>query len=268
MFQLLFKSLLGGMGASRVVETLARTGGFGVQVTRRRLLETFQHFMEVIEDLDSVKPGGKGFVSTVRVRLLHASVRRRVLELEKERPGYFDVQKLGIPINDLHSIGTICVYSCSLIWLALPRQGVHLSEQQQADFLALWRWIGYLLGTPVDWMTTPSKAKAMMESVMTSELDPSANSKILANNILTAESHVPPLYASREYLVAQAYRLNGDVLAQGLGIQRPTLYFKAVVLLQCAVLFCLGHGYALLPKYMQEKRDTVSCFMHAMGSYV
>ena len=52
------------MGAYRVVETLSRTGGFGVRVTKRRLLETLQHFMEVVEDIDSVKPGGKGYVSS------------------------------------------------------------------------------------------------------------------------------------------------------------------------------------------------------------
>ena len=37
---LAFQSLLGGMGANRVVEVLARTGGFGVNVARHRLFET------------------------------------------------------------------------------------------------------------------------------------------------------------------------------------------------------------------------------------
>lgn len=177
--------------------------------------------MEVIEDLDSIKPGGKGFVSSVGVRLLHASVRRRLMQLERKKPGYFDIDKWGVPINDLHCIGTASVYSTAIVYMALPQQGIYLTEQQTADYLALWTWMGHLLGTPVDWMTTPARAKAMMESVMVMEIGPSRTSSILANNILTAEAGVPPFHAPRELLVAQAYLLNGGVLASALGIERP-----------------------------------------------
>lgn len=246
------------MGAWRVVETLARTGGFGVNVTRRRLLETLQHFMEVVDDLDAIKPGGKGFVSTVRVRLLHAAVRRRLMQLEQERPGYFDMETWGVPINDLHQIGTVSVYSVAIVFMALPRQGIFLTRQQIADYLALWRYVGYLLGTPVDWMATPEQAKMMMESVMTAEIQPSENSKILANNILTAEARVPPLYASREYLAAQAYRLNGTDLAGALGIDKPSLYYRALVWVQCIFLIALSYSYPWLPVRMQRRRASVS----------
>ncbi|KAH6885891.1 hypothetical protein B0T10DRAFT_491856 [Thelonectria olida] len=243
------------MGAWRVTETLSRTGGFGVNIAQRRLLETLQHFIEVIEDLDSIKPGGKGFVSSVRVRLLHASVRRRLMQLEREKPGYFDVDKWGVPINDLHCIGTVSVYSTAIIYMALPRQGIYLSEQQITDYLALWRWTGYLLGAPVGWMTTPAKAKAMMESVMTMEMGPSQNSRILANNILTAEARVPPLYAPRELLVAQAYQLNGTVLASALGIETPRWYYRVFVWIQCLVLIFLSYTYPCMPAVAQRDID-------------
>ncbi|KAK7427542.1 hypothetical protein QQZ08_005985 [Neonectria magnoliae] len=252
---LLYKSLMGGMGAWRVVETLSRTGGFGVKVTRRRLLETLQHFMEVTENLDAVKPGGKGFVSSVRVRLLHGSVRRHLMQLEREKPGYFDVDKWGVPINDLHCMGTISVYSVAIVYMALPRQGIYLTEQQTADYFALWRWIGYLLGTPVDWMATPAEAKVMMESVMTSEMNPSHHSRILANNILTAEACVPPLYAPRELLVAQAYQLNGDDLAGALGIEKPRWQYRILVWVQCLVLMFMSYSYPWMPVFAQRDRD-------------
>ncbi|RBQ76926.1 hypothetical protein FVER14953_09533 [Fusarium verticillioides] len=228
LFGLMYKSLLGGMGAYRIVETLSRTGGFGINVTRRRLLETLQHFMEVVDDLDAIKPGGKGYVSSVRVRLLHASVRRRLMQLEHQNPGYFDMEKWGVPINDLHTIATISAYSAAIVYMALPRQGIYLSEQQTADYLALWRYVGYLLGTPVDWMATPQQAKAMLESIAVSEVAPSANSQILANNILTAEARAPPLNMPREVLAAHAYRLNGDEFASALGIEKPDLRSRLV----------------------------------------
>jgi hypothetical protein len=58
-------------------------------------------------DLESIKPGGPGHVSTIRVRLLHAAVRRRIMKLAKEKPDYYSVEQFGIPINDLDSIVSI-----------------------------------------------------------------------------------------------------------------------------------------------------------------
>jgi ER-bound oxygenase mpaB/B'/Rubber oxygenase, catalytic domain len=245
------------MGAWRVVETLARTGGFGMNVTRRRLLETFQHFLDVTADLPAVQPGGKGHISSVRVRLLHAAVRRRLMNLDSQRPGYFDQAHWGIPINDLHQIGTISAYSANLIWEALPRQGIYLTDRQIADYLALWRWIGYIMGTPVDWMDTPSRAKAMAESAMVSEIEPSRNSQILANNILTAESNVPPLYARREYLAALTHRLNGDDLSTALAVERPSVYWRALVWMQCRLLYCMGYVYPWMSDAQRERRRKV-----------
>lgn len=253
----MFRSLVGGMGASRVVETLSRTGGFGVNVCRRRLLETLQHYMDVVEDLDAMKPGGKGYVSSVRVRLLHATVRRRIMGLERQKPGYFDMKTLGVPINDLHQMGTISVYSASVAFTTLPRQNVTLTKQQTADYIALWRYVGYLLGTPVDWMATPEKAKAMMESIMVAEINPSNSSKILANNILTAETNVPPLNASREFLAAHAYNLNGDSLATELAIEKPGAYYRFMVWLQCLFFLFESWTYPMLPPYFQRRRDQV-----------
>lgn len=253
----MFNSLLGGMSAWRICETLARTGGFGVQVTRRRLLETAQHFLEVIENLDSVKPDGKGFVSSVRVRLLHATVRRRIMQLERQRPGYYNTQEWGVPINDLHQIGTIDAYSTALIYMSLPRQGVYLSEQQTADYLALWRWVGYIMGTPVEWMASPASAKAMMESIMTSEMDPSHKSQIIANNILTAEVGAPPIYASRPMLAALAYHLNGDDLASALAIDRPSAFYRAMAWLQIINLMIMSSSYPYLPQVMRKRWDRV-----------
>jgi hypothetical protein len=253
----MFKSLIGGFGAPRVVQTLSRTGGFGVNVCRRRLLETMQHFISVTSTLPEIQPHGPGFVSTVRVRLLHASVRRRLLQLERERPGYFPIEDLGVPINDLHSIGTISAYATATVYMALPRLGIVLSDQEADDYLALWRWIGHLLGTPVDFMADRASAKAMMESVMVAELNPSENSRILVNNVLTAMSNVPPLYTSREMLAAQAYKMNGDDYAAALGVEKPAWTWRLMVWFQAMILLCFSYSYDWLPLTMRNRRDEV-----------
>lgn len=111
------------MGAGRVTEVLARTGGFSTKVAKQRLYETTQHILQVTRSLESVKPGGEGQASSIRVRLLHAAVRRKVLKLAAEKPSYYSVEDLGIPINDLDCIGTIGTFSATLLWLGFPVKG-------------------------------------------------------------------------------------------------------------------------------------------------
>ena len=92
---LAYQSLLGGLGAAKVVETLARTGGFSTKVANRRLFETTQHILQVTKSLSSIQPLGDGWASTIRVRLLHAAVRNRIMKLEHDRPGYYSVSSYG-----------------------------------------------------------------------------------------------------------------------------------------------------------------------------
>ncbi|TGJ83153.1 hypothetical protein E0Z10_g5619 [Xylaria hypoxylon] len=230
---LTFLSLLGGMGSARTVETLDRTGGFDVKVVRHRLLETTQHTLNVHRDLKSIQPGGDGFVNSVRARLLHAAVRRRIMQMASEQPSYYNTASYGIPINDLDSIGTINTFSATLIWMGLPRQGIYMREQEISDYLALWRYVAYIMGAPHDWMATPGSAKSMMESLVISEIRPSAASANLANNIITGLEGRAPTYASREFMCAQTYWLNGRGLSEKLEIDRPSLYYTSLVLGQC-----------------------------------
>ncbi|KAI0518416.1 hypothetical protein F5B22DRAFT_599079 [Xylaria bambusicola] len=238
---LTFLSLLGGMGSARTVETLDRTGGFDAKVVRRRLLETTQHTLNVHRDLKSIQPGGDGFVNSVRVRLLHSTIRRRILQMASQRPGYYNISKYGIPINDLDSIGTINTFSTTMIWMGLPRQGIYMRRQEILDYLALWRYIAHLMGTPHAWMATPESARSMMESLVISEIRPSKASANLANNIITGLERRPPTYASREFMCAQTYWLNGRDLAASLEIERPSVYYSALVFGQCLFFATLSY---------------------------
>ncbi len=245
------------MGANRVVETLARTGGFGVKVARHRIYETTQHILQVTKSLKSIKPGGAGHASSVRVRLLHAAVRRRILKLSHERPEYFDVEKLGVPINDLDSIATIASFSATLIWLGFPRQGIWLRKQEIEDYLALWRLVAHYVGTPTEYFATVEKAKCIMESILLSEIDPTEISKILANNIISSLQGQSPSYASRDFLNASVRWLNGNDLADALGIGRPGLYHHALVAGQCIFFCCVCYTYRSIP-YLDRRKIQVS----------
>jgi hypothetical protein len=253
---LTFQSLVGGMGGRRVVETLTRTGGFSAKVAKRRLLETFQHILQVTRDLDSIKLGGEGFASSVRVRLLHASVRRRILALARDRPEYFDLAEWGVPINDLDCVGTVLTFSSALVWVGLPRQGIYLRRREIEDYSALWRWVAYLLGTPTEpWLVDYKRARIMLESLVEADIDPSDMSGVLANNVLTGLSCQPPTYVSREFLCAEAYWLNGWELSSALRIERPSLYHQALVAGQCLYFMGTCYLYRSIPQWDKRKND-------------
>ncbi|KAJ2988582.1 hypothetical protein NUW58_g3898 [Xylaria curta] len=192
-----------------------------------------QHTLNVHRDLKSIQPEGDGFVNSVRVRLLHTAVRRRIMKMASQRPEYYNMAEYGVPINDLDSIGTINLFSTVLIWIGLPRQGIYLRREEIVDYLALWRYVAYVMGVPHNWMATPESAKVMMESVLISETRPSVASANLANNIITGLKNHPPAYASHGFLCAQTHWLCGRELADELEIERPSLYHSALVLGQC-----------------------------------
>jgi len=89
-----------------------------------------RHILQCTISLESIKPGGAGQISSIKVRLLHAAVRKRILEIERRNPGYYSVKELGVPVNDLDSIATILSFSANLVWGALPKQGLFLSSRE------------------------------------------------------------------------------------------------------------------------------------------
>lgn len=241
------------MGAARVVETLARTGGFSTKVARGRLFETTQHILQCTKSLESIQPGGDGFASTIRVRLLHAAVRQRILKLAATKPEYYDVQAWGIPINDLDSMATISTFSATLIWLSLPRQGIYLRQQEIVDYIALWRYVGYLVGCPTEHFETPEKAKRLNEALLLYEIHPTETSKTLANNIIKSLEGQPPGYASADFLTASARWLNGNDLCDELGLSRPSPYYWSLMAGQCLFFCFFCYTYRSIPSLDKKK---------------
>ncbi|KAI9681409.1 MAG: hypothetical protein M1817_002692 [Caeruleum heppii] len=261
---LAYQGLLGGMGANRVVETLARTGGFSTKVARGRLFETTQHILQCTKSLADIQPGGAGQASSIRVRLLHAAVRQRIMKLASQRPDYYDVEKWGIPINDLDSIATIGTFSATLIWLSFPRQGIWLREQEIQDYVALWRLIAHYVGAPTAPFETPEKAKIFMESLLVSEIDPTETSKVLANNIIKSLEGQPPTFASRDFLYANARWLNGNELGDRLGLGRPSLWYWALVAGQCIFFMSFCYFYRAIPYLDRRKIATLRKVFYAV----
>ncbi|KAF9884490.1 hypothetical protein FE257_001677 [Aspergillus nanangensis] len=208
--------------APGVVEVLIRTGGFSTRTLLNRLLETFQWLIQVTHDLASIQPGGEAHIATIRVRLLHASVRQRILQLCQRTPDYFDIQTYGIPVNTLDSIHSISTFCCNPMWLQLPRFGIRPSNQDVEDYIALFRYLGHLLGAPTEYFDSVESAKLTMESMLAHELRTTETSRVVAYNFVECVGHFRrPYYVSKRFIEAGSRWINGHELCDELDLGRP-----------------------------------------------
>lgn len=140
-----------------------------------------------------------------------------------------------------------------LLFIGFPRQGIWLSDQEKEDYLALWRYVAYLLGTPTAPFENVTTAKVWLESLIVSEICPSGVSKQLAENMIASLALTPPTYASRAFLRAEGYWLNGPALSQKLGIERPKWWYLVLVGGQCGYFMAVSYFKKyLLPRKWEE----------------
>jgi hypothetical protein len=182
------------------------------------------------------------------------------MKLAQTRPDYYDVSAWGIPINDLDCIATIGTFSATLIWLSFPRQGIWLTKQEIIDYIALWRYIAYLTGTPTAPFETPEKAKTTMEALTMYEVKPTQTGKVLASNIIKSLAGQPPGYASVESLLVNARWLNGGELCDDLGLGRPPFYYWALAVGQCFFFMGICYTYRAIP-YLDRRKIAVSPYI-------
>jgi hypothetical protein len=151
---------LGGMVAFYVLRDMALMGGYVYfnsmnqtlepagalhKDTSLRLGETGKWLQDVTE------PGGlsrfnSGFITTIRVRLVHALIRRQL----QSRPQWRS-EKWGIPINQIDMLATYLAFGP--VTLTGSRLfGVPVSKKESAAILHLWRYIGWLSGLEEKWL--------------------------------------------------------------------------------------------------------------------
>lgn len=151
---------LGGMVAFYVLRDMALMGGYVYfnsmnqtlepagalyKETSLRLGETGKWLQDVTE------PGGlsrfnSGFITTIRVRLVHALIRRQL----QSRPQW-QSEKWGVPINQIDMLATYLAFGP--VTLTGSRLfGVPVGKKESAAVLHLWRYIGWLSGLDEKWL--------------------------------------------------------------------------------------------------------------------
>ncbi|OZJ05994.1 hypothetical protein BZG36_01156 [Bifiguratus adelaidae] len=239
-------SLVGGMAHQKVTKILMSTGYFSTaRKTHYRLFETTQWILDTMFTPHALDPEtGLGWQSIFQVRLLHAQVRQRLKKLAQDIA--YDVATDGVPINQEDLISTLCIFSVAMIE-GLRRMGVRMSSEEQCDFIAVWRYIGYLMGVDekIDPLRTVKVGMAWWQSTIMHGLDPlnsNGRSQILASAVIQGLSDQPPMYLSLRHHATMCRVLLGESLCDDLALPKGTRLDRIACWAQIGIMGSLIRG--------------------------
>ena len=134
--------LMAGYQLSAINQALLATGALE-KGAARRIAETTKWWIDVTEP-GAMARFGEGFKSTLRVRVIHAMVRRQL----SQRPNW-DAADLGLPVNQTDMQATYLGFSIVYL-LGLKLMGIPVRRDEKEAVLHLWRYIAWVNGVGED----------------------------------------------------------------------------------------------------------------------
>jgi len=206
-------SLPAAYAARKGVQVLYRTG-FLAQRTNLRLFQTSQMVIDVMSP-GGLGPTGMGRVTAVKVRLIHAAIRRLLLS-DTQNPW---PNEWGVPLNQEDLAGTLMTFT-HLIRDGLDKLGVGIWPP---GYLNAWQAVGRMMGIVEDLIPkTPDEAAELCAIIQRRQVDPSPEGRALTTALLEMMQHyAPPLFGGMPAALMRLF-LPPDV-AEGLGVPEHKL---------------------------------------------
>lgn len=112
----------------------------------KRLLETGQWVLAATAP-GNMRPGhaGSGIAACIRVRLVHAYVRRHMLAGED-----WDLARDGVPLNATDTAATLTIGFFALHVEGVTKIGTTYSPAEKEAVAHMWRWIAHVMGVAAD----------------------------------------------------------------------------------------------------------------------
>lgn len=137
--------LMGGYDYAYLNKPLIFTGALKKGAVKR-LKDTLEFWIHVTRE-DALKVNSAAYQLIIRTRLMHSYARLKIKEKGKD----WDYEIWGEPINFWDMIATSTGFSLVLMQ-GLKKLGVKISEKEEAGVFHLWKYIGYLLGIPTEFL--------------------------------------------------------------------------------------------------------------------
>jgi hypothetical protein len=172
------KSLILGYAAPAGNKPLMLSGRLN-EGTHGRLAET-SRFVYDVSQPGGLAPGADGIVAAVTVRLIHAHVRDMI-----DRKAPWD-DAWGVPINQHDMLATLLLFSN--YWQdGLETLGLSPRDQEKEDHIALWRYVGYLMGVDPELLPTHrAEADRYARFIELTQAPPDDDARTLTNAFLSA----------------------------------------------------------------------------------
>jgi hypothetical protein len=197
----------------------------------RRLNET-SRFVQAVCRPGGMRRAGDGFHITVKVRVMHAEVRRMIL-----RSGRWDEARWGAPINQHDMSATTLLFSLAVVE-GLRTLGLEIERDELERYLQLWRYVGWVMGC--DRELTPASelsARQLTELIKATQGPPDDDSRALTRALFAS-----PFAGARTPAELRRARMHselgqglvrgllGDAMADALGVAvTPWRHTAAVV---------------------------------------
>lgn len=138
-------TLMGGYDYAYLNKPLIFTGALKKGAVKR-LKDTLEFWVNVTRE-NALEINSDAYQLIVRTRLMHSYARLKI----KEKSENWDSENWGEPINTWDMIATYTGFS--LVFMqGLKKLGVKISEKEELGVFHLWKYIGYLLGIPAEYL--------------------------------------------------------------------------------------------------------------------
>ena len=160
--------LMGGYDYAYLNKPLIFTGALKKGAVKR-LKDTLEFWVHVTRE-DALKVNSEAYQLIVRTRLMHSYARLKI----KEKGQNWDYEKWGQPINSWDMLATYTGFSLVLMQ-GLKKLSVKISEEEEQGVFHLWKYIGYLLGIPAEFLPE-NKQQAVEQLYLWSSLQDKGDS--------------------------------------------------------------------------------------------
>ena len=190
----------------------------GLQVIRQNT----RFLTETLMLPDALDSGGGGWQFSLRIRLVHARIRRQL-----RRSGQWDEGVFGAPLSAANMALASANFSASLI-RDVQRHGAKLDADARAGLMQIWRYASWLIGTPESLLCEGDEAKTaeLARIGHLCEPPPDKISRVITNATVHCIPEAARLTdpAEKQAVVEHGYRvaraLLGDELADQFGFPR------------------------------------------------
>lgn len=191
----------------------------------RRLIET-SRFVEATCAPNGLRRFEPGFAINVKVRLMHAHVRRMILA-----SGRWDSAEWGLPANQ-HDMGATSLLFSIVAIESLEKLGFVLDDDEIHLFMQLWRYSGYLMGVHAEVLPTSAReARRLAQIIAATEAGPDDDSRMLSRAMFASGENpqrATPAEARRAQRVVKLGQgvirgMLGDTLADQLDVPKHAL---------------------------------------------